>query len=235
MPVQTYRERTVNGVQGPVIHTGNYASRAAGVVFCAANGIALPYVHLVGDVLDDCDLSGLQAPGADLRGASCRRIIANKLVNGLPLNLAAAQLQGCLLGNAPLTHVDLSCTHPTAFRRVQLGALARLRGVDWADCPNVLVLPVRDDQVGRAVVFYDGVNVQVHAGERGVLNEAAAQTTLEALPNGTQAQRYRDAFAWLASSAGAAARAAAFAVALVVFDGAVVTHNGEPVYAEEAP
>lgn len=196
MPIQTF----VNHV-GATLYAGDHPTRIAALEHCAANGVPLDDVVLAGETLDGARVSGLHAPRADLRGSSCLGWIADRAVGGRVLELSAAQLGGCPFDGAALTHANLLCTRPTSFR-VETGANTNLRGCDWSACPDVIVLPVRDDQVGKVIALRNGTGWKVHAGERGVLTEAQAKVTLAARPE------YTAALAWLDSAEGVAAKAA---------------------------
>lgn len=184
MAIQTFQTAT-----GAVLYSGDHVSRIAALEFCALNGVYLGGVVLAGETLNGANVSGLQAPDADLQGALCRNWVADRLVGGRMLELSAARLQGAII-TGTLTFANLACTQPTGFR-AETGANTRLRGCDWSLCPDVIVLPVRDDHVGKVIALRNGTGWKVHAGARGVLAEAQAKVTLAARPE------YAAAMAWL--------------------------------------
>lgn len=204
MAIVTFRERTEDEVsQGRVLYTGDHANDAAALTHCAANGISLNRADLRNRNLDGANVSGLIAPKADLRGASCRNWTADRRVGGRVCELSAAILEGAVI-TGTLTVANLACTQPTAFR-AETGAETRIRGCDWSRCPDVLVLPTPREEVtrtGKCIALRNGVGWKVHAGARGVLTEAQAKVTLAALPE------YAAAMAWLDTPEATAAKAA---------------------------
>lgn len=192
----TIRNRYTNAV----IVSGALPTVLAEVLAGILAGVDFAHADFRGVIFDGADISGLWAPHADFEGASMRNVTANRAVLGRVLELSSASLQGCVI-TGTLTHANLACTHPTAMR-AELGANTRIRGVDWSDCPDVIVLPVRDDAVGKVIACRNGTGWKVHAGARGVLSEAQAKVTLAARPE------YAAALAYLDSAEGVAAKAA---------------------------
>lgn len=192
---------TINNRAGVPIRVGVAATVPLEVLACIAADVSLAGADLRNVVLDGLDLSGLQAPEADFTGGSMKGITANKLVNGKMLELSAAQLQGVPITSTTPLLVNLACTHPTAFR-ADLAATSVIRGVDWSECPDVIVLPVKDDTVGKVIAFRNGSGWKVHAGAKGVLAEATAKSTLASDP------KYTAAMAWLDTPEAVAAKAA---------------------------
>lgn len=192
----TIRNRHTNAV----IISGALPTVLAEVLAGILAGVDFAHADLRGVVFDNQDISGLWAPGADFTGASMVNVTANRAVLGRVLELSSASLQGCTI-TGTLTHANLSCTHPTAMR-AELGPNTRIRGCDWSDCPDVIVLPVRDDAVGKVIALRNGTGWKVHAGDRGVLSEAQAKVTLAARPE------YAAAMTWLDSAEAVSAKAA---------------------------
>lgn len=200
---------TITTIDGRTLYQGDHDSPGEAVAHCAAQGIALDGADLRGYVLDGQDLSGLFAPNCDLTGASLVGVVANRLVKGRQLELSAALLDGAVIEDCDFAVANLSCTRPTTFKRCVVDSTTRLRGIDWSDCSDVIVLPVKDDRVGKVVALHDGRTWNVHAGERGVLAEALAKQTLEALPNDQDiGRKYQTAFAYLESPEGQQRKAA---------------------------
>jgi hypothetical protein len=194
MALITFRERTLDGSQGRVLYTGDHADDAAALTHCASAGVDLTRADLSNRVLDGANVSGLIAPKCDLRGASCRNWVADRLVNRRTCELSASLLQGATITGV-LTHANLACTQPTRFR-AETGPGTRLRGVDWSACPDVIELPVPHREklaTGRVIALRNGTGWKVHAGDRGVMTEAQAKVTLAERPE------YADALAYLDS------------------------------------
>jgi hypothetical protein len=198
-----FRERTLDGTQGRVLYTGVHADDAAALTHCAANGVNLTRADLSGRTLDGANVSGLIAPKCDLRGASCRNWVADRLVSGRACELSASLLQGAVI-TGTLTYANLACTQPTALR-AELGPNTRIRGCDWSLCPDVLEPPIPRavrDRVGRVVVARNGTGWRVHAGDDGCMTEAQAKVTL------ASRTEYAQALEWLDSAEAATAKAA---------------------------
>lgn len=196
---------TIRDRSGNTLRVGVAATVQLEVLACIAADVALPLADFRGVNFDGLDLSGLQAPEADFTGGSMLNITANKLVRGKPLELSAALLQGVPI-TGTLTVANLACTRPTMLR-ADMGPSTRIRGCDFSGCPDVLVLPVKDDQVGVVISFRNGAGWKIHAGDRGVLTEAQAKTQLAQNADATIAAKYAPAVAYLESAEGVQAKA----------------------------
>jgi hypothetical protein len=191
---------------GEQVYRGDHADLRAAVVHCAASRISLAGADLRATVLDDADLTGLWAPNCDLRGASCQRV---RMTGPRVAELSASLLQDCDFAGAVMPYVNLACTKITRFHRVQLGDQSRIRGCNWSACPDVIVLPVRDDNAGKVIALRNGIGWKVHSGDRGGCKpEAEAKQLLTMLPDRTARERYVAAFAYLESAEGLASKAA---------------------------
>ena len=195
---------TIRNRAGVVIHSGALATVELEVMACIVGGISLAEADLRGVNLAGRNLAGLFAPGCDLTGANLSNITANG--PGV-LELSAAELVDIDWRGATLNVAKLDCTAPNRFAGVTVGPQCRLAGVNWSRCPDVIVLPVRDDRaLGKVVAMRNGGTWRVHAGARAVGAEATAKAALEALP-GADGQKYREAFAWLEGPEGQSKKA----------------------------
>lgn len=203
MPILTINRRADAG--GGVLFSRDVANDAALLTHCAANGIDLTRADLSGRTWDGANISGLIAPKSDLRNASLRNVVADRLVAGRTCELSGSMLTGAIITSSAFTHANLACCSSPLGFRVEPGPSLRLRGCDWGACPDVLELPIsraERTRTGKALALRNGTGWRVHAGERGVLTEAQAKVTLAALPE------YAAAMAWLDTPEATAAKAA---------------------------
>jgi uncharacterized protein YjbI with pentapeptide repeats len=190
----------------PVVLPGAILTDAAALAFCAANAIDLKGANLSGCDFNGADISGLWAPNSDMRNCTFRNAVANRAVGGRICEVSASMLQGSII-TGTLTHANLACCGAPLGFRVTPGPQLRVRGIDWSSCPDVLLLPVRDDRVGRVIAVSNSVSWRVHAGERGVLTEAEARTQLAQNADTALAARYSPSLTWLEGTDGVAAKA----------------------------